>query len=468
LSESPGPVVIAGGGIGGLFAALALGRLGYPVTLVERDEFEEADGVEGAFGVERRGAPQMHQTHGFLARLTNELRTRFPDVLDALLAAGAQTMTPRALRAADDLGDLRVLTVRRSTFEWVLRSAVLAEPSVDLIQGAGVVGLMGEATGGSPRVRGARLDDGREISGTVVACTGRHGDVPAWLGALGVEVAETVQDTHHLYLTRWYRFADGVGGLADPRLGGDFGFLKFLAVPADGGTCSVTLAVRSSDIELRRALLQPHYFDRVLTMLPGPDSLFAGGSMEPIGTVRPMGGLINRLRRFTEPAGQPLVQGFHAVGDAHTCTNPLYGRGCALALVQAILLADAFAEFPDDELGRARAYEAGSAREVEPWHSLAVLMDRPVTPGTDRRAEMQGLLKLGDILADVMLGGEVDPVVARGLLEMINVVVRPDQLLADTEFVTRIASLLNEPRSEDHRQRLLRPSRDEILEAVAA
>ena len=53
----------------------------------------------------------------------------------------------------------------------------------------------------------------------------------------------------------------------------------------------------------------------------------------------------------------------HAVGDAHTCTNPLYGRGCSLAMVQATLLADAVARHGDDlRRGGAFDYERHPAR----------------------------------------------------------------------------------------------------------
>ncbi|HEX8802719.1 MAG TPA: FAD-dependent oxidoreductase, partial [Acidimicrobiales bacterium] len=125
-------VVVVGGGIGGLATALAFGQAGHRVTLVERDRLPVAADVETAFLAERRGAPQVHQTHGFLARLVVTLRDRFPDVLADLLAAGCTTLPPAA-----DLGeprpgdeDLAVLVVRRTTFEWVLRRAVLARPGV--------------------------------------------------------------------------------------------------------------------------------------------------------------------------------------------------------------------------------------------------------------------------------------------------------------------------------------------------
>src|SRR5580765_7538833 len=62
-------IVVVGGGVGGLTVALALGRSGHPVTVLERDPLPATADAEQAFEAERRGAPQVHQTHGFLARL---------------------------------------------------------------------------------------------------------------------------------------------------------------------------------------------------------------------------------------------------------------------------------------------------------------------------------------------------------------------------------------------------------------
>ena len=55
-----------------------------------------------------------------------------------------------------------------------------------------------------------------------------------------------------------------------------------------------------------------------------------------------MAKLRNRIRRFVVD-GRPAALGVVAVGDAPTCTNPLYGRGCSLGIVHAELLADAVA-----------------------------------------------------------------------------------------------------------------------------
>src|SRR5947208_13044071 len=83
-------VVIVGGGVAGLGAALALARGGHNVTVLERDTGDLPDSPDHAFEEwDRHGAPQFWHSHGFLARLRNLLRDRAPDVLQALLDAGA-------------------------------------------------------------------------------------------------------------------------------------------------------------------------------------------------------------------------------------------------------------------------------------------------------------------------------------------------------------------------------------------
>src|SRR5690606_13274526 len=141
---------------------------------------------------------------------------------------------------------------------------------------------------------------------------------------------------------------------------------------------SVTLAVRTADTALRSALSDPDTFDRACRLLPGPDLFFNDEAppLEPIGDVRPMAGLLNRRRSFVDDAGRPLVVGFHALGAAGTGTNPRYGRGCSLAAVQAVAIADALAEHPDDPAARSATSEACNKAEVEPWFDNAVMMER--------------------------------------------------------------------------------------------
>jgi 2-polyprenyl-6-methoxyphenol hydroxylase-like FAD-dependent oxidoreductase len=199
--------VVVGAGIGGLGAALALARAGHRVTLVERDDTPMPSGAEAAFDEwDRRGAPQVRHPHVFLGLARTILRDRFPDVLQSLTDLGIQPppvggdnafrMSEETLKliAADD--DLRMLPVRRTTFEWAMRRTVLDEANVAYRAGIGVAGVDLDADGeGPPVATSVRLEDGTVLdTDLVVASTGRRGDVPSWLAAHGIDVPESVGD----------------------------------------------------------------------------------------------------------------------------------------------------------------------------------------------------------------------------------------------------------------------------------
>ena len=302
-----GRIVVIGSGIGGLSTALALGRAGHEVLVLERDALPTSGDAEEAFAAERRGAPQAHQTHGFLARLVVEMRRHFPDVLAALYDVGCVTVPARNNlgdpRPGDE--DLAVLIVRRTTLEWLLREAALAQPGVELRPSCGVAGLSHHLVDDVPMIDGVQLADGRLIRASVVVdASGRRSTVPAMLGTLGVDVGEEVHESGLMYLSRWYRVPGDVEVPLDEKLGGDLGHLKFLAVPGDGRTLSITLAVRVADAELRAHLSEPDGFERAVRMLEGPEPLLrrrtAGADRHGAtdgGTAEPDAALPRRRRR---------------------------------------------------------------------------------------------------------------------------------------------------------------------------
>ena len=361
-------VVVVGAGVGGLTAAMALGRAGHQVVVVERDDTPMPDDVEGAFEWDRRGAPQVRHTHGFPTLIRTILRDRFPDVLQSLVAAGVGQVSIMpasvpldAANYARDAADLQVLSCRRTTLEWVLRRCASAESNVTFRVGTGAKGLIaGRNDRGPLRVGGVVLDDGTRVaSDAVVASTGRRGDVPGWFGEHGVTIVEEEHPTGTVYLSRFYRAdADAPMGY----LGGRRAGLGFVLAGADNGTYSATLAVDAADAELRAHLLDADRFEASLPLFREMAPVVARQGV-PITGVQTMGGLINRIRRFVDDRGAPIAHGFFAMGDAHTCTNPLYGRGSSLAVLQAVLVCDALGAHPDDADAAARAYEGSEPRK---------------------------------------------------------------------------------------------------------
>jgi 2-polyprenyl-6-methoxyphenol hydroxylase-like FAD-dependent oxidoreductase len=408
-SGSEAPVIVVGAGVAGLGTALALSRVGRPVVVVERDDTPLPADPDAAFEWDRRGAPQVRHSHALLARLRNLLRDRYPDVLEELLAAGATEIrftddlpvdiVDREPRPGDE--DLVALACRRTTFEWVLRRIVLASDMVTLRHGVVVDGLVAEP-GQPPLVTGVRLRPADAVADAVsetlegslvVGAVGRRSAVPRWLTELGLAPDEHVEDTGLIYLSRFYRLRPGVDSPAtDGPIGGDLGYLKYAVFQGDNRTLSVTFALDAEDRDLRARLLDPDDFDDAARAMPATQVWADPEVTEPITTVHTMGGLINRQVSYRRDDGAPLVLGFHAVGDAHTCTNPLYGRGCSLGMVQATLLADAVAEHPGSQPSaleaRAVAYEEASEQEIRPWYRASVQQDRMNRQAARERAEL--------------------------------------------------------------------------------
>ena len=143
-------ITVVGGGVAGLASALSLARHGHDIIVFERDHTPMPTSADEAFAWDRRGAPQVRHSHAFLARLRNLLRDHYPDIYTELLSVGATEM-----RFGEDLppemvgfaaepedADLAMIACRRTTFEWVLRRAALAEGRVSFRTGIAVVGVV--------------------------------------------------------------------------------------------------------------------------------------------------------------------------------------------------------------------------------------------------------------------------------------------------------------------------------------
>ncbi len=473
----------------GLAAALVMGRQGHRVTLLERDATPLPATPEEAFGWDRKGAPQVRHSHAFLARLRNLLRDDHPDVLDDLFAAGATELRflanlppefpDHSVYPGDE--DLVALACRRTTFEWALRRLVTRMPGVTLRDGVAVVGTTATSEP-VPAITGfcVESETGSEtVTGELcVAAHGRRADVPGLVAAHGVRIDQEVEDTGIVYFSRFYRLHEGVEPPGQSRpVGGDLGYLKYGLFPGDNRTFSMTLACGSHDDALRSQLSNSAGFDiaasTIVDALPWLDRNVA----QPITGTYVMARLLNRRRHFLDDDGAPVVERFVALGDAHTCTNPLYGRGCSLAFVHASLLGRSLADHANDPIELVRDFERATRAEITPWYRAAVAQDasnrragEPATSDAGSPSE-DGAVDPGDFLRDVLRDGLIpavrtDPVVLRAFLRSFNLLQPPQQLMADADVIARVMAVYQ---ARDERPAEPSPGvdRDELVARLA-
>ncbi len=378
-------IAIIGAGIGGLASALALERSGHEIVIVERDPEPPAIAPEEAFEHwPRPGVPQFRHAHILLSRVQTLLRDHHPEVLQEMLQAGLELSTLQELlpptqrdgfKTEPGDEDLRHLWGRRATFEYVLRRHVGQLPNVRFIHGARVTGLLTEADARQVRVRGLELTQGDKPESLqadiVVDASGKHSKAPQWLQEMGVQIATDSRPSGFVYSCRHYRLKDPQAAL--PRLdgGGNLDYLGYATFYAEHGHYALTLGCPVEEQELVEAMRRPEGFDAVCEQLPVFKQWTSQSEVR--SKVLGAGRFENRWTHYRGRGGPELL-GFFAVGDSLLETNPMYGRGCASAFVQAHVLSDVLAQ-SEDPSERARRYYTRAHKLLQPYFNVSVDTD---------------------------------------------------------------------------------------------
>lgn len=371
-------IVVMGGGVSGLCAALILARAGHQIVLIERDPLTLGP-AEAAFDWERRGIPHFQQPHAFLPRGRREMRAALPDVYELLLRAGASELDIgrklRGPRIPED-EELSYLSVRRPVMEWALRSTAAGDHRITLRGGVKVTSLITQR-GDVPEIKGVRTDAGEDFAADLVLdALGRNTPVPRWLAEAGATLRSESAKTFIVYYSRYYRmhsgksFPDGPW-LTTPR--GDFGYAGFSTFTGDNGTFATVLAIGSWDHEMR-ILQHASAYEAASAATPALRRLTDPEFAEPITPVFAMGELQNTLRHYVED-GRPRAIGLLPLGDTVCHTDPSFALGLSFSLVHARALVEAIAKHGGDLASLARAYWEAIYPEIRERYDFAAAAD---------------------------------------------------------------------------------------------
>lgn len=466
-------VLVTGAGLIGLSTAMLLARDGHLVTVLDRDPAPPTPSGEDAWGGwDRPGVSQFRQPHLMLPRWRQEIERELPELLEALLADGAERvnlvhMRPEAVTHGWRPGDERfeTVTARRPFLEASLGRLADSEPGVTVRRGVKVTGVLADSTDREvPHVHGLRTSAGDMVADLVVDAAGRRTPLPGWVSEMGAGrgPVETRAACGFVYYSQYFRSSDG----RLPRGAGSVlthhPSWSVLTLPGDRGTYCVVLVTSARDKQLR-ALRDPRAWLAAAKTSPVPASWVDHGT--PITAVLPIAGLEDIFRSYLRD-GRPLVTGLVAVGDSSAATNPSLGRGATIGLLQACALRDSLAEGSPDPLGQVETFAAATALSVTPWVEGSIWFDHH---------------RLGEIEADVagttyrsdddiwpcttalLVGAEHDPVLTRGSSMIAGMLDAPLGVFADPELQSRLGAYLGGPRYA-----VDGPTRTDLLGAVAA
>jgi 2-polyprenyl-6-methoxyphenol hydroxylase-like FAD-dependent oxidoreductase len=345
-----------------------LHRRGHGVTVIERDSAQAPADAAAAWEVwERRGVPQFRHFHAYSALARQTLLRELPDVYEALLDSGiSETDIGARVRGLfpdtqpeDGDANLYGLRGRRTTFEWVLRRIVEGS-GVDLRRGASVDGLMR-----SDSMIVGVVCDGMELhADLVVDATGRRTASADWLADVGFPPGPMLRrEVGIVYYSRWYRARPGVD-FPDNVVRLDLLSMRAVLSPADDGFASVVFSPAADDVALK-ALRHVSAFQAVAEKLPLIGEWTRPDRASPVSDVLFMGNLWNCHRPLADEA-DAAIGGLVAIGDASTVTNPYYGKGVALGVTHAAILAHVLDEVSEPSEVGPHFWRATQAT-MRPW-----------------------------------------------------------------------------------------------------
>lgn len=331
------PILVAGAGIAGLTAALALARHGFAVRLFERYPALEEAGA----GIQLSpNATRLLDRLGVLAPLRQSAATP-----EAVILRDAGTLRELARvplgQAAEARWGAPYLATHRADLQRALLTRVEQEPAIELTTGAAVRGVSFDAAGMTATFS---LSSGLDQPA--------KGALLVWADGVRSAVREAagLGGSRFSGLVAWRAMAENppespasqnaVTAFLHPGV-------HLVAYPLRGGAVVNLVAVTKGSEHRSSNSDAGQLYAMLRGMAPDLKVLVeAAGSWSawPLHVSRP--------KRWTDPRGLALI------GDAAHAMTPFAAQGAAMAIEDAVVLADLMAADPHDLAAALARYEA--------------------------------------------------------------------------------------------------------------
>ncbi|MFE9107940.1 FAD-dependent oxidoreductase [Actinomadura geliboluensis] len=429
--------LVMGGGLAGTLAATALARHLDAVTLVERDRLPS--GPE-----HRRGVPQAHHGHLFVAGGVRAVESLLPGTTDALLEAGAHRVAlPENAITLNAYGWQHrfpetqfLITCGRQVLDAVVRERALRDPKITVLDETDAL----EPCGDLERVTGARVRprEGPErfvAADVVVDARGRGSPSRRWLLDLGAEAEEDVLDLRLRYATRIYQPPPGtlrefpavVNLFSDARAAGPV--RNAVLLPIEGDRWMLTM----SGVRGGEPPADDDGFQRYVRRLPHPLLADLIARAEPVTSVQVTRTTSNRRTYYERLGAWP--RGFVVLGDALAAFNPIYGHGMSAAALGAVALAGALERHGTSAAMARHAMRAVGAVADEPWQWATAQDVQYLDLEDDGRTALKG--QMGDFVEMMMNACPVQPVVSAAVLD-VHTLSAPQSSLQEPHVISAV------------------------------
>jgi salicylate hydroxylase len=346
-------IVIAGAGIGGLTAALALAERGFPAIVCERAErlSEVGAGIQISPNVSRVLAGL-----GIEKALAGIAAT--PKTLDIRSGTSGRLLNSISLMDMPRRYGHPWRVVARSELQQALAGAVMTHPDIELRLGTTVTDF---AVGRDELLVGAERRDGRSIlpAAALIAADGVSSGLrdkvdgteaarpigrTAWRATIPARAAATILP------------AETVGLWLGPEA-------HLVHYPIAGGRTINIVAIVGEE------------WKGVGWSEPGDHYQLAGYFKNWGNAARSIIGAPTEWRKWAilsvDPSGPWVQDRVALIGDAAHAIPPFLAQGAAMAIEDAAVLAESFAADPDDPAAALLAYEAARKPRIAEVHKAA-------------------------------------------------------------------------------------------------